>query len=45
MKIKKIFIDIDNIKRQLLADQEKYLEEQKQTRINNNENNSNDKRN
>ena len=31
-----ILIDIDNIKRQLLSDQEKCLEEQKQSKINDN---------
>ena len=33
-----ITIDLDNIKRQLLTDQEKYLQEQKQSWINDTEN-------
>ena len=39
----KFSIDLDNMKRQLLSDQEKKFVEQKQTKINANENNSNDK--
>ena len=39
----KFSIDLDNIKRQLLSDQEKWFEEQKQSEINDNKNNTNNK--
>lgn len=39
----KFSIDLDHIKRQLLSDEKKKFEEQKQTKINANENNTNNK--